>query len=161
MRPNGNSQHMPYTPIQSFSHIAVSLWCVFKGWPYAGVLNWLWKYPPVESKESEMIPQRYMVTIRDEITPHHQIKSNTHLASVPAVRCCHGAAFLYTQLCLQMLRLPIWQHLGLSPNVSFTFYKQTHLRIICISEEHRSLERSVNCAQMKAWHFSLAILQFK
>lgn len=59
--------------------------------------------------------------IRDEITSRHQIKSNTHLASVPAVRCCHGAAFLYTQLCLQMLRLPIWQHLGLSPNVSFTF----------------------------------------
>lgn len=61
--------------------------------------------------------------VRDEIISGHQIKSNSHLASVPALRCYFGTAFLYTctHTAHQMLRLPIWLHLGLSPNVSFVF----------------------------------------
>lgn len=99
--------------------------------------------------------------IRNEITSRHQIKSNTHLASVPAVRCCHGTAFCTLSCasrCLGYQYDNIWACPQMSP---LLFYKQTHLRIICVSEEHRSLERPVNCAQMKAWYFPLAILQFK
>lgn len=151
-----------YTPLQSLSHITDSVWCVFKGWPYAVSLTGYKCISLLNLKSLKLFCRSTRLPIRDEITLHHLIKSNTHLALVPAVRCYHGAAFLYTRLCLQMLRLPIWQHLGLSPNVCFSFLQANAFKDNLHFLRNTAVwSRIVNCAQMKAWHFPLAILQFK